>query len=167
MFRYIFAVLLLIVAVANATVDLEALYRAANITIPASQCASAASKAGHYASCGCPYVWGGTSCGCGGSGGMDCSGLVYTSYREAGYTGIQRTTFEQINQGSSCGSCSPSNLGSCKVGALFFYCFSQPCPDHVVMYLGGGKAAECPEPGQDCHIITPYSESYYACRTLC
>ena len=23
------------------------------------------------------YVWGGTSCGCGGSGGMDCSGLVY------------------------------------------------------------------------------------------
>ncbi|EGC38754.1 hypothetical protein DICPUDRAFT_28130 [Dictyostelium purpureum] len=148
-------------------VDYSDLYL--NLTLPSkSICSSAASKASHYASCGCPYVWGGTSCGCGGSGGMDCSGIVYTSFREAGWSGITRVTTTQFQQGVKCSSCSPSNPGACQPGDLIFYCFSgSNCPDHVTMAIGGSKAVECPEPGQDCHIITPYAENYYGCRSMC
>ncbi|EGC38759.1 hypothetical protein DICPUDRAFT_148543 [Dictyostelium purpureum] len=140
-----------------------------NLTLPSQAiCNAAANKAKRYASCGCPYVWGGTSCGCGGSGGMDCSGIVYTSFREAGWSGITRVTTTQINQGVRCPACSPSNPGACKPGDLLFYCFGGTnCPNHVVMAVGGGKVAECSRPGQPCAIRTPYSQSYYACRSMC
>ncbi|EFA76348.1 NLP/P60 domain-containing protein [Heterostelium album PN500] len=135
--------------------------------LPLSTCQKAAARASHYSTCGCPYVYGGTSCGCG-SGGLDCSGLVYRSYNDAGWSGIGRTTFNQIGQGGACNSkCSPSNPGACTVGDLFFYCFAQPCPSHVVMYIGGGKAAECPYTGLNCRIITPYATSYQTCRSMC
>ncbi|KYR01450.1 hypothetical protein DLAC_01431 [Tieghemostelium lacteum] len=234
-----------------------------NLTIDLSICQAAANAALNYGSCGCPYVWGGTSCGCGGSGGLDCSGMVYASYNDAGWSGILRTSEQQYTQGSSCGgassgsasssssgsgstsggsssgsgsgsssgsgsgstsgggsgsgsgsgstsggdsgsgsgstsgassgsgsgstsgsgsgsnsgntlvtegTCNPSDTSGCTVGDLFFYCFSgdgQACPDHVVMYTGNNQIVECPEPGQDCHIIAPYSENYYGCRTIC
>ncbi|KAF2068312.1 hypothetical protein CYY_010361 [Polysphondylium violaceum] len=156
---------------ANASmfVDVTNEIKSMNFTaLPASTCAKAASQAKHYASCGCPYVWGGTSCGCGGSGGMDCSGLVYTSYREAGYSGITRVTTTQVHQGSGCNAgCSPSNTHNCKVGDLFFYCFGSGCPDHVLMYVGGNQVAECSVPGTDCSVHAPYSENYQTCRSFC
>jgi hypothetical protein len=134
--------------------------------LPSDTCHKAAEHAKHYASCGCPYVWGGTSCGCGGSGGMDCSGLVYTSYRQAGWNGIARTTSGQVNQGSSCGSCSPHNTASCHVGDLFFYSFGGT-NDHVLMYIGGNYVAECPHTGLNCRVIHPYTEHYSTCRRFC
>ncbi|KAF2068991.1 hypothetical protein CYY_009690 [Polysphondylium violaceum] len=140
-----------------------------NLTaLPSATCAKAASAAKRYATCGCPYVWGGSSCGCG-SGGLDCSGLVYRSYLDAGYSGITRVTTTQIRQGSGCNSgCSAGNTGNCKTGDLLFYCFSgSNCPDHVMMYIGGGKAAECPKPGSNCRVLTPYTQAYYGCRSMC
>lgn len=127
------------------------------------------------ATCGCPYVWGGTSCGCNGQGGFDCSGLTYYSYRSAGWHGIARTAAAQAQQGGSCGSCSPSNTEPCKPGDLFFYDFpedtafgaSPTAIDHVVMYIGGNRVAECPHPGLDCRVISPYSTHYVTCRRFC
>jgi len=144
-------------------------------------CNKASQNARYYSSCGCPYVWGGISCGCSGKGGMDCSGLTYTSYRGAGWTGIARTAAAQAQQGGSCGSCSPSNTGPCHEGDLFFYNFgditlqnqdiSSPLHsltiDHVVMYIGGGFVAECPHTGLNCRVIHPYSQSYVTCRRFC
>ncbi|GAM24347.1 hypothetical protein SAMD00019534_075220, partial [Acytostelium subglobosum LB1] len=154
-------------AMAYNETDLEA-YITKYGKLPIATCDKAATEAEHYATCGCPYVWGGTDCSCGGHGGMDCSGIVYRSYNDAGYHGIGRTTYNQIAQGSSCSSkCHPTDTSGCTTGDLFFYCFETPCPSHVVMYIGKGKAAECPHTGENCHIITPYSESYYGCRSFC
>ncbi|EGC40062.1 hypothetical protein DICPUDRAFT_25810, partial [Dictyostelium purpureum] len=141
-----------------------------NFIVPMSVCQAAASSAHNYATCGCPYIFGGTSCGCGGSGGMDCSGLVYTSYQEAGFSGIQRTASQQYDQGfDDCGGGSSGNsdTSGCIVGDLLFYCFEAPCPSHVTMYVGNGQMAECPQPGQDCHVIPVYSEAYYGCKSVC
>lgn len=55
-----------------------------------------------------------------------------------------------VKQGSACSGCSPGNTSGCKIGDLLFYCTSQPCPSHVVMYIGGGRVAECPHAGTLC-----------------
>ncbi|KAM9985738.1 hypothetical protein ACTFIZ_012385 [Dictyostelium cf. discoideum] len=175
--KLIFSLILVIFTLfvsANANVDsqidrLAEFGESMNITLSQSVCNAAAAKAEHYATCGCPYVWGGTSCGCGGSGGMDCSGIVYTSFREAGWTGITRTTTTQYKQGTSCSGCSGSNTSGCKAGDLLFYCFgcSGGVPDHVIMAIGGNRAVQCPEPGQDCSVIDIYSENYMLCRSMC
>lgn len=86
---------------------------------------------------------------------------------EHGYSGIARTASAQARQGTSCGSCRPGHLADCHKGDLFFYNFGGGAIEHVVMYIGDGKAAECPHTGLNCRIITPYSEAYVTCRRHC
>jgi len=138
-----------------------------NSLLPDSVCSQTVDCAKRYASCGCPYVWGGNSCGCSGKGGLDCSGIVHTCYVASGYSGISRTSEAQSHQGSSCGSCSPSATSSCKKGDLFFYNTEGKGVSHVVMYIGGGQVAECPHTGLNCRILTPYSGKYVSCRRFC
>jgi len=135
--------------------------------VPTSVCEKTVDCARKYATCGCPYVWGGNSCSCGGKGGLDCSGIVHTCYVASGYNGIARTAEAQSHQGSSCGGCSPTNTGSCQKGDLFFYNTEGKGVSHVIMYIGGGDAAECPHTGLNCRVLKPYSSKYVSCRRFC
>jgi len=121
-----------------------------------------------HSGAGCPYVWGGAdgNC-CNDGGGLDCSGLVYVSYQIAGFAGIGRTTYAQIAQTGACPDCAAWYEAGCEFGDLFFYCFEQPCPSHVVMYAMNGYVAECPHTGENCHIIPSYTDSFQGCGRFC
>jgi len=117
---------------------------------------------------GCPYVYGGADGNCCNDGaGLDCSGLVYVSYNDAGWNGVGRTTFDQIAQTGACPECAAFYEVGCEFGDLFFYCFEQPCPSHVVLYAMNGYVAECPHTGENCHIIPSYTDSFQGCGRYC
>lgn len=87
---------------------------------------------------GVPYVWGGTTPG----QGVDCSGLVYLSYRAAGIT-LPRTTYDQATYGVTV----PNNqLAS---GDLLFFLGGEPITDfgHVAIYIGNGLMIQAPHTG--------------------
>jgi hypothetical protein len=137
---------------------------------PMDACAAAAWCAGVICGqCHCPYVYGGEeNCCQTKSSGFDCSGLCQWSYVNCGKFSIPRTTFEMWDQiHGSCNGCSPENTGPCVSGDLLFYYPSNKGPDHVMMYTGGGYAAECPHTGEDCRIIRPYSSPFVGCRRVC
>jgi len=137
---------------------------------PGDACASAAYCAGVICGqCHCPYVYGGEeNCCQTHAGGLDCSGLCQYSYSACGHYGIPRTTQEMwASIHGSCNGCSPENTGPCISGDLMFYYPSSSGPDHVMMYTGGGYAAECPHTGEDCRILRPYSSPFVGCRRVC
>lgn len=82
---------------------------------------------------GKPYVWGAT-----GPNSYDCSGLVYASFKHAGYKFAwpRPTTGTLILAGSAV---SKSQL---QPGDLVF-----PDPGHVQIYVGNGYIVEAPRPG--------------------
>ena len=86
---------------------------------------------------GIPYVWGGESMA---EGGYDCSGLMQYAYGEHGIS-LSRTTYTQVNEGTSVGS-----LSEAKPGDLIFYSDSVS-PHHVAMYIGDGKVVHAPYTG--------------------
>lgn len=85
------------------------------------------------------YVWGGDSRS---EGGFDCSGLIYAAYRAAGYTGIGRTTQQQIKQGIRV---DPRHI---QAGDLVF-----SSPGHVGVYAGNGMIISSPHTGAEVHQI--------------
>lgn len=87
---------------------------------------------------GIPYVWGGESMA---EGGYDCSGLMQYAYGEHGIS-LSRTTYTQVNEGTSVGS-----LSEAKPGDLIFYSDSVS-PHHVAMYIGDGKVVHAPYTGE-------------------
>ena len=87
---------------------------------------------------GIPYVWGGESMA---EGGYDCSGLMQYAYGEHGIS-LSRTTYTQVNEGTSVGS-----LSEAKPGDLIFYSDSVN-PHHVAMYIGDGKVVHAPYTGE-------------------
>ena len=105
---------------------------------------------------GTPYVWGGNSL----SSGVDCSGLVQQVYGHYGID-LPRVTYDQINVGSSV----PMN--KLKVGDLVFFDTDRSSrgPDHVGIYLGGGKFIHAPKPG-DSVKISSLGDSYYSDRFM-
>ncbi|MGL5713550.1 MAG: SH3 domain-containing protein, partial [Paraclostridium sp.] len=103
---------------------------------------------------GWPYVWGGEHPS---EGGFDCSGLLTYAAKMAGHPipGASRhTTKTLINQGSSVAK---ANL---IVGDLVF-----TSKDHVMIYSGGGKCIEAPQPGLKVREINMRSQ-YYAGRRI-
>lgn len=85
---------------------------------------------------GIPYVWGGESMA---EGGYDCSGLMQYAYGEHGIS-LSRTTYTQVNEGTSVGS-----LSEAKPGDLIFY--GGTPPTHVAMYIGDGQVVHAPYTG--------------------
>lgn len=85
---------------------------------------------------GIPYVWGGESMA---EGGYDCSGLMQYAYGEHGIS-LSRTTYTQVNEGTSVGS-----LSEAKPGDLIFY--GGTPPTHVAMYIGNGQVVHAPFTG--------------------
>lgn len=91
---------------------------------------------------GVPYVWGGES-----RDGIDCSGLVQSSYASVGVD-LPRTAAEQQKVGTPVAS-----LADAQPGDLLF--FGQPA-HHVAMYLGDNKLIEAPQAGETVSIRDVY-----------
>ena len=106
------------------------------------QAAAAITEAKKYL--GTMYQWGGDDP----STGFDCSGLVQWSYKQQGIT-LPRTTYDQVNAGRAV----EVNAQSLRPGDLLFTNYSAPGrPEHVLMYLGDGKAIEAPRTGKPVRI---------------
>jgi len=107
-------------------------------------------------SLGVQYVYGGTDL----KNGMDCSGLVQSVFSHFGIN-LPRTTFNQINAGAGV-----SNMADLRVGDLVFFDPAKDgTPDHVGIYLGGGKFINAPHTGAQVRI-DDLSNSYYADRFM-
>lgn len=105
---------------------------------------------------GTPYVWGGNSL----SKGVDCSGLVQQVYGAMGIS-LPRTTYNQINVGAQVA------IGQLRVGDLVFFDTDKSTngPDHVGIYIGGGKFVHAPRTG-DVVKVSSLADSYYANRFM-
>lgn len=104
---------------------------------------------------GVQYVWGGQS-----MSGFDCSGLVTWAFAQHGID-LPRVTYEQINVGASV---QPNKL---RPGDLVFFDTdrSKSGPDHVGVYIGGGKFIHAARTGQPVKISS-LSDSYYMDRWM-
>lgn len=105
---------------------------------------------------GTKYTWGGQTP----SGGFDCSGLVVWAFGNAGLA-LPRTTYNMINVGASV----PQD--KLRPGDLVFFDtdHSKQGPDHVGVYLGGGKFIHAPRPGEGVKISS-LGDSYYMDRWM-
>lgn len=104
---------------------------------------------------GTQYVWGGNR-----PGGFDCSGLVSYIFGQSGIQ-LPRTSYNQIQVGASV---QPNKL---RPGDLVFFDTDRKKsgPDHVGIYIGGGKFIHAPRPGQNVQISS-LAESYYMDRWM-
>lgn len=100
---------------------------------------------------GTPYVWGGNSL----TGGVDCSGLVQQVYKNFGIN-VSRTTFTQIGEGKAVG------MNELQVGDMIFFDTDKGVkgPDHVGLYMGGGKFIHAPRPGKSVEVADLRSGYY-------
>jgi len=96
---------------------------------------------------GKPYVWGAA-----GPGSYDCSGLVLASYARVGIR-LPHYTGSMLSYGRSV------TRAQLRPGDLIW-----PYPGHVVLYLGGGRIIESPQPGQVVHVTTIYA--FWTARRL-
>ena len=121
------------------------------MTVSGSDLISFAEKA-----LGTKYVWGGNSL----TDGVDCSGLVQQVYAHFGIA-LPRTTYNQIQIGASV----PTN--KLQPGDLVFFDTDTKTagPDHVGIYIGGGKFIHAPRPGEGVKISS-LTDSYYMNRLM-
>lgn len=100
---------------------------------------------------GTPYVYGGNSL----SGGVDCSGLTREIYKQFGIN-LPRTSYDQIGQGKAI------KMNELQAGDLVFFDTDpdRSGPDHVAIYLGGGKIIHAPRPGKSVEIADMTSGYY-------
>jgi peptidoglycan DL-endopeptidase CwlO len=103
---------------------------------------------------GDPYVWADE-----GPNSFDCSGLMWASYRSAGYT-LPRVARDQYyaTRGQSVAQ------GAMLPGDLIFFASGSSWQTvyHVGMYLGGGKMVQAPTTGDVVKISTVYYSRFYA-----
>lgn len=101
---------------------------------------------------GTNYVWGGNSL----TSGVDCSGLVQQGFAKFGIN-LPRTSYQQYSQGQAV------DMKGLRPGDLVFFDTdrAKAGPDHVAIYIGGGKMLEAPRPGKKVQI-TDMTQSYYA-----
>ncbi|MFC8490723.1 C40 family peptidase [Streptomyces sp. NPDC057235] len=101
-------------------------------------------------------VWGGNDL----RNGIDCSGLTQQVFRAYGIE-LPRVTYDQINVGYSV----PQN--KLRPGDLVFFDTDRKKsgPDHVGIYMGGGKFIHAPRPGSPVKISS-LAEGYYMDRWM-
>lgn len=121
------------------------------MTISGDDIVNAAKK-----SLGVKYVWGGIDL----KNGMDCSGLPYSIFAQFGIQ-IPRVTYDQIQTGASV----PTD--QLQAGDLVFFDTDKKTggPDHVGIYIGGGKFIHAPKTG-DVVKISSLTDSYYMNRLM-
>lgn len=86
---------------------------------------------------GKPYQWGGPAVL---GKATDCSGLIQASLGAHGIS-VGRTTYQQWQQGK------PVNSKNLQPGDAVFFNMGKQGPEHVGMYIGGGKFVEDPHTG--------------------
>jgi cell wall-associated NlpC family hydrolase len=91
---------------------------------------------------GIPYQWGGAAKL---GGRTDCSGLLQASARANGIN-IGRTTYEQYKQGT------PVPLTALQPGDAVFFHMGPRGPEHVAIFIGGGRVVEDPHTGASVEI---------------
>jgi cell wall-associated NlpC family hydrolase len=99
---------------------------------------------------GTPYRWGGAT-----PAGFDCSGLVYYTYRKAGFT-VPRTSQEQYR------AATPVPIGRAKPGDLVFF-GRRGTITHVGIYIGDERFIHAPESGRAV-TIAHLGNGYYRQR---
>lgn len=100
---------------------------------------------------GTPYLWGGTNLNVG----VDCSGLVYSSYKAYGIT-LNRTSRSMFNQGVAV---KKSDL---QTGDLVFFNTSGAGISHVGMYVGNNNFIEAADSGVKLtSLSSPYATRTY------
>ena len=107
-------------------------------------------------SLGVQYVWGGNDL----QTGVDCSGLVQQVFKQFGIE-LPRVTYEQIGVGAAV------QRNKMNVGDLIFFDTdrSKSGPDHVGIYMGGGKFIHAPRTGRPV-MISSVTDSYYGDRIM-
>lgn len=85
---------------------------------------------------GTPYRYGGSS-----PRGFDCSGLVYYSYRQAGFH-VPRTTREQLRAANRIA------MSQLTPGDLLFFRTVRKDVSHVAIYTGDGRFIHAPSSGK-------------------
>lgn len=105
---------------------------------------------------GTPYVWGGNSL----ENGVDCSGLIQQGFKKFGIN-LPRTSYQMWSQGKAV------DMKGLRTGDIVFFDtdHNKPGPDHVGIYMGGGKMLEAPRPGKGVQI-TDITSGYYADRFM-
>jgi gamma-D-glutamyl-L-lysine dipeptidyl-peptidase len=96
---------------------------------------------------GTHYLWGGLS-----AWGFDCSGLIWSLYREHGLT-IPRDADPQLHHGT------PVARSQLRPGDLLFF-GSKSYADHVSIYVGGDRQLEAPDSAHRVRI-SPVRWTYY------
>lgn len=116
--------------------------------------AEIASRAQNYI--GVPYVWGGKSL----SSGVDCSSFVQLIYAQFGLK-VPRVTYDQINVGANV------DFSELQAGDMVFFDTDRSTngPDHVGLYIGGGKFIHAPRPGKSVEISS-IQDGYYSSRFM-
>lgn len=100
---------------------------------------------------GTPYVWGGTS-----RSGVDCSGFVYLSAKEAGLGELPRRAADMYY------ACAPIDKDELQPGDLVFFSEGGPVT-HVGIYLGNNQFIHAASEGRETGvIISKLSEKYWA-----
>ena len=109
---------------------------------------------------GTPYVWGGDGpTKENPNAGFDCSGLMVWGFKHFGID-LPRVTYDQIGQGT------PIGMKGLRPGDLvFFDTAAKAGPDHVGIYMGGGKMLHTPKPGKSVEIAD-LTQGYYADRFM-
>lgn len=107
-------------------------------------------------SLGVKYIWGGNSL----TDGVDCSGLVQQVFKAFGID-LPRVTYDQIGVGASI------KTKDLQAGDLVFFDTDKTKngPDHVGIYIGGGKFIHAPRPGKGVQISS-LTDSYYMNRLM-
>ncbi|PZG08645.1 glycoside hydrolase, partial [Micromonospora craterilacus] len=109
---------------------------------------------------GDPYVWGAT-----GPNSFDCSGLIWSAYRSAGYYGLPRVSRDQYYATRS--RTVPRN--ALLPGDLVFFASGSSWQSihHMGMYIGGGKMIHAPTTGDVVKISTVrWSRLFAATRVV-
>lgn len=99
---------------------------------------------------GTPYVWGGTS-----PKGFDCSGLLQYTWAKVGVS-IPRTTYAQWQAGRSV------KRSQLRPGDAVFFHAGPSGPEHVGMFIGGGRFIEAPHSGATVRISKLAGRKDYA-----
>lgn len=105
---------------------------------------------------GVKYVWGGNEWG----KGLDCSSFIQQLFGQKGIQ-LPRVTYQQVNYGKAV------SMKGLRPGDVVFFDtdHTHPGPDHVGLYIGGGKMIHAPRPGKSIEI-TDITQSYYADRFM-
>lgn len=103
---------------------------------------------------GLKYEWGGNDL----KSGVDCSGLVQQVFKQFGIS-TSRTTYDQIGEGTAV------KMDGLRPGDLVFFenNSDRTGPDHVGIYIGGGKMIHAPRPGKSVEI-SDMSKGYWGDR---